>query len=133
MMEQKVAHKHQPSHENFSFEQHQIFLRTFGRLDPLALAISLALMFAIIFAAVIFGGVLQNADDLKQQLDLLGKFFPNFRTTFPESLLCIPYGAFLGFLTGYSFAVARNIAVRAVLNFIELTNFTTAIESTLDD
>ena len=132
-MKQKATHTHQRIHESSSFEQHQIFLRTFGRIDPVALGTTLALMFSLIFTAATLLAMLQNADDLKQQLNLLGNFFPGFQMTLPESLLSIPYGAVVGFLTGYCFARSRNIATRTVLNFVELSNFTVAIEKTLDD
>ena len=76
---------------------------------------------------------MQDASDLKQQLDLLGNYFPGFDTTPARSILSIPYGATLGFFLGFSFATARNIAVCTVLNFVKLSNFTVAIEQTLDD
>ncbi len=132
-MKQKVKHPHQYVPENSSFEQHQIFRRTFGRIHPIALGMTLSILFSIVLTAVTLLAMLQDADDLKQQLDLLGNFFPGFQTTLPESLLGIPYGAVVGFLTGYCFARSRNIATRTVLYFIELSNFTVAIENTIDD
>lgn len=132
-MEQTAKHSNQCSHQYPSAEQHQIFLRTFGRIDPVALGMALAITLALIFTAATFLAVLQDATDLKQQLDLLGNYFPGFQTNLPESLLSIPYGAAVGFLIGYCFATSRNIAIHIVLHFIELANFTAGIEETLDD
>ena len=122
-------HKHKLS----QFEQHQIFLRTFGRIDPVALGTALALTFSLTFTAATIVAILQDAGDLKQQLDLLGNYFPGFQTTPLRSLLAIPYGAIAGFFLGFSFATARNIATHSVLNFVKLSSFTVAIEETLDD
>jgi hypothetical protein len=121
------------AHPLSPLEQHQIFLRTFGRLDPIALGTALALTISLAFTAATTIAILQDASDLKQQLDLLGNYFPGFETTPPRSLLSIPYGAIAGFFLGFSFATARNIAIRAVLNFVKLSNFTSAIEQALDD
>jgi hypothetical protein len=44
-------------------------------------------------------------------LNLLGHFFPGFSVTWPGSLIGLGWGFFAGFLLGYGFALAHNIAV----------------------
>ena len=120
-------------HKLSPLEQHQIFLNTFGSIDAIALGTAFALTLSFIFMVVTTVAISQDASDLKNKLDLLGNYFPGFQTVSPQSLLAIPYGAIVGFLLGFSFATARNIATHAVLNFVKLSSFTVAIEQSLDD
>jgi hypothetical protein len=69
---------------------------------------------------VVFGGglflatvalLLRGGFPIGPTLGLLGHFFPGYTVTWPGSLIGLAWGFFVGFLLGYSFALAHNVAV----------------------
>jgi hypothetical protein len=69
---------------------------------------------------VVFGGglflmtvalLMRGGFPIGPTLGLLGHFFPGYTVTWPGSLIGLAWGFFAGFILGYSFALAHNIAV----------------------
>jgi len=54
--------------------------------------------------------VLKGGAGVGANLSLLSNYFPGYQVTGPGSLLGFIYGFFGGFVTGYSFALLRNLS-----------------------
>ena len=83
----------------------------FPRIDSLALgAASGVVSGALLFLATLIL-VLKGGPVVGPRLSLLAQFLPGYSVTAAGSLIGLAYGALLGFLAGWSFAVIRNLTL----------------------
>ena len=91
-----------------------------ARLDPLALGAALAFVAGLgVFLATIIL-LIRGGDLVGPTLSLLGQYFIGYSVTWAGAILGFFYAAILGFITGFAFALFRNLLVylyvRAVRN-----------------
>lgn len=93
----------------------QPVVATFGRLDPRALGLAMAVLFglALFLATTIL--VLQGGPRVGPMLSLLSQYFPGYTVTWAGAVIGFVYAAVCGFLIGFFFAVLRNGVAHVVL------------------
>jgi hypothetical protein len=98
----------------------ELLIRTFAKLDPIALGISIGVVSGLgLFLAtnilLLKGGVFVG-----KNLSLLAQYFPFYSVTWTGSLVGAFYGCFVGFLIGWSLAFVRNMTIASYLHAIRL-------------
>lgn len=83
----------------------------FQKVDSVALGMSLGLVAGLGLFLATLVLVLKGGEVVGPNLQLLSNFFPGYTVTLPGSLLGLAYGFASGYLTGWGFALLRNLSV----------------------
>jgi protoporphyrinogen oxidase len=82
----------------------------FAKLDRLALGVSVGTACGLILCLMTLWTVFRDATGAGPNLALLAQFFPGYAVTYTGSVIALAYGFGTGFLSGWIFALGRNVA-----------------------
>ena len=82
----------------------------FAKLDRIALGVSVGTAFGLVMFLVTILALLDRTG-ATPNLGLLGQFFPGYTATWTGSIVGLVYGLGVGFLSGWIFALIRNITM----------------------
>lgn len=89
-----------------------------ARLDPLALGAALGLVWGILVFLATAILLLRGGQPVGPTLRLLGQYFIGYSVSWTGALVGSLYAAFLGFVTGFVFALLRNLLIYFYLSAI---------------
>ncbi len=94
-------------------------LKTFARMDKLALATATGAVSGLAIFIATMALVLKGGDVIGPNLQLLNQYFIGYTVSVMGSLIGFGYSFFWGFLFGWLFAYLRNLAVGIFLYYIK--------------
>ena len=97
-----------------------LLIRTFARLDALALGTSCGIVCALgVFAATAIL-LIRGRERTGPNLSLLSEYFIGYSVTWSGSIIGAVYGFVMGFITGWTVAVVRNLSIATYMHVVRL-------------
>ena len=108
----------------------EILVRTFAKLDALALGLAVGIVAGISLFTATAILILKGGRVIGPNLKLLAHYLPHFAPTWPGSVFGGVEAGIVGFVVGASIALLRNLFVAT---YVYLSAFWARLDSFLDD
>jgi len=108
------------------------FVRTFARLDPLALGVAVGTVAGLWLMLGTLILVLRGGESVGSHLWLLAHFLIGYEVTLGGSIIGFFYGGLMGLLAGYSFAWLRNKVAAWYLHLVRTRGERQVLDDLLD-
>jgi protoporphyrinogen oxidase len=97
----------------------EAFARAFAKLDRVAFGVAIGAVTGLLLFASTLLLVLKGGDVVGPNFQLLAQYFPGYSVTFSGSLVGLECSFLTGFLSGWAYALLRNLAVFLYTALIE--------------
>jgi len=110
----------------------EVIIRTFARMDKLALAVAVGTVCGLaVFSATLFL-ILKGGRIVGPELFLLNEYFIGYRVSVSGALIGFGYGFLWGFLSGWLFSYLRNLMLGLYLYLIRREAESSSLKNILD-